>query len=353
MSKKLDRISSPCFCNNEKCKQKSEAENSEERVKSGILHKAKNASSKLKNSFKNRSRKKSDAGVCEIEDVRSIEEQNIVESFRQALIVDNLLPSRFDDYHVMLRFLKARKFNIEKTKIMWANMLQWRKEYGADSIMEDLDFKELNEVQKCYAQGYHGIDKNGRPIYIERLGTIDVDMLMQITTMDRLVRYKVQEFEKSLAVRFPACSVSANTHIDSSTTILDVQGLGLMSLTGPVTEFIKFVQKIDNDNYPETLYRMFIINAGPGFRLIWNAVKPLLDPDTTSKIEVLGNKYQDKLLEAIDHSELPEFLGGSCTCENEGGCLRSDKGPWKDENLLKIDQNTQVHLLENVSTNAG
>ncbi|KAL6506197.1 hypothetical protein OROGR_024378 [Orobanche gracilis] len=59
-----------------------------------------------------------------------------------------------------------------------------------------------------------------------------------------------------------------------------------MSLTGPVTEFIRTVQKIDNENYPDTLHRMFIINAGPGFRLIWNIIKPLLDPEKSSKIQV-------------------------------------------------------------------
>ncbi|KAL9172659.1 hypothetical protein ABFS82_03G062200 [Erythranthe guttata] len=343
MSKTLDRISSPCCCKNEKHKHKSDAENSEEKI--GILKKAKSVSSKLRNSIKNKVKRINDAGVHKIEDIH-VEEQKAVDAFRETLVLDNLLPASFDDYHIMLRFLKARKFNIEKAKVMWANMLQWRKDFGADTIMEDLDFKELNEVQQYYPQGYHGVDKDGRPVYIERLGMIDTDMLLQVTNMDRFVKYQVQEFERSLAFRFPACSVAANRHIDSSTTILDVQGLGLMSLTGPVIEFIKLVQKIDNDNYPETLYRMFIINAGPGFRMIWNAVKPLLDPDTTSKIHVLGSKYQENLLEAIDGSELPDFLGGSCLCAIEGGCLRSDKGPWKDQNLSKTSIDVEVSTVQ-------
>ncbi|KAL2538375.1 Phosphatidylinositol/phosphatidylcholine transfer protein SFH3 [Forsythia ovata] len=335
--------------NDERNKQKSDTEISEERTNFGIFRKAKNVSSKLRNSIRNKLRRRNDFGVCEIEDVCETEELKAVDTFRKELISEDLLPARFDDHHIMLRFLKARKFNIEKAKRMWADMLQWRKDFGADTIMEDFDFTELNEVQEYYPQGYHGVDKDGRPVYIERLGKIYVDKLMQVTTFERIVKYQVQEFEKTLAVRFPICSVAANRHIDSSTTILDVQGLGLMSLTGPVVEFIKVLQKIDNGNYPETLCRMFIINAGPAFQLIWTIVKPLLDPDTTSKIWVLGSNYQSKLLEAIDESELPGFLGGSCMCSNEGGCLKSDKGPWKDQNLFKVSLNGEVSAGQKVT----
>ncbi|KAE8730393.1 phosphatidylinositol/phosphatidylcholine transfer protein SFH8-like [Hibiscus syriacus] len=197
------------------------------------------------------------------------------------------------------RFLRARKFDVEKSKQMWADMLQWRKDFGADTIMEDFDFKEYAEVVKYYPQGYQRVDKDGRPVYIERLGQVDANKITK-------------------------------KHIDQSTTVSDVEGVGLESLNKAVRELLQRLQKFDGNNYPETLNGMYIINAGSGFRLLWGH-------------KVLGNEYQSKLLEVIDPHELPEFLGGSCTCADKGGCMLSDdKGPWNDPKILKRVQNGEA-----------
>ncbi|KAM5546630.1 phosphatidylinositol/phosphatidylcholine transfer protein SFH12-like [Rosa sericea] len=321
---------------------KQEVEISEEERKTRIgslKKKALTASARFRNSFTRKHRRSQSRVLSvEIEDVHDLEEIKAVDSLRQALIAEELLPPKHDDYHKMLRFLKARRFDIEKTKHMWSEMLEWRKTFGADTIMEDFEFKELDEVLQYYPQGHHGVDKDGRPVYIERIGLVDVTKLMQTTTIDRYVKYHVREFERTFDVKFPACSIAAKKHIDQSTTILDVQGVGLKNFNKAARELITCLQTIDSNNYPETLNRMFIINAGSGFRMLWSTVKSFLDPKTTEKINVLGNN-KSKLLEIIDASELPEFLGGTCTCADQGGCMRSDKGPWKDQMIMTMVQN--------------
>ncbi|XP_062079114.1 phosphatidylinositol/phosphatidylcholine transfer protein SFH13-like [Humulus lupulus] len=335
---------------------RSDFENSEDerrRSKIGNLKKkAINASNKFTHSLKKRGKRKIDYRVpsVSIEDVRDEKEESAVQDFRRRLVDRDLLPPRHDDYYTLLRFLKARDFNIEKTIQMWEEMLNWRKEYGTDTILEDFEFEELEEVLQYYPQGYHGVDKEGRPVYIERLGKAHPSKLMRITTIERYLKYHVQEFEKAIQEKFPACSIAAKRQICSTTTILDVNGLGVKNFTRTAANLLAAMTKIDNSYYPETLHRMYIVNAGPGFKkMLWPAAQKFLDAKTIGKIQVLEPKSLCKLFEVIDSSELPDFLGGSCTCSTEGGCLRSNKGPWNDPDIMKLVHDAEATFVRQIT----
>lgn len=62
-------------------------------------------------------------------------------------------------------------------------------------------------------------------MYIERLGKVEPAKVVQATTIERYIKYHVQEFERAFKERFPACSLAVKRHIDSTTSILDVQGV--------------------------------------------------------------------------------------------------------------------------------
>ncbi|XP_002266497.2 phosphatidylinositol/phosphatidylcholine transfer protein SFH11 isoform X2 [Vitis vinifera] len=273
-----------------------------------------------------------------LEGVHDPKDEQLVESFRELLPCDAQLQEKQNDYHTLLRFLRMRDFDILKAKTMFLNYLKWREEFRVDTISKEFKFEECPEVKKCYPHGFHGVDRKGRPLYIERTGLVDLNALLQLTTIERFVKYHVSEQEKTLKLRFPACSVAAKRHIASSTSIIDVKGVGVSNFSRPARHLFMEIQKIDSNYYPETLNRLFIVNAGSGFRALWKAIKAFLDARTIAKIEVLGSNYQSNLVEFIDPSNLPSFLCGNCTCSGYGGCLFSDKGPWNDPEIIEMLQ---------------
>lgn len=65
--------------------------------------KAINASNMLRNSLTKKGKRSSKVMSVEIEDVHDAEELKVVDEFRRALISEELLPAKHDDYHMMLR----------------------------------------------------------------------------------------------------------------------------------------------------------------------------------------------------------------------------------------------------------
>ncbi|KAK9838539.1 hypothetical protein WJX81_006074 [Elliptochloris bilobata] len=256
------------------------------------------------------------------------QEEVLLEQFKKQLIEAGVYDDTKDMYFLR-RFLRARQHDLKKTKDMYAASMKWRREFGVEDVTNNFHFTERDAFIALYPQGYHKTDKLGRPIYIQHLGQINMKKMYEVTTEERMLKFHVQEYERCARYIMPACSIVAGRHIDQTFAIIDLKGVGLKHLTGEVKKMLGKITSIDQNNYPEMMGHTCIINAPGVFKVIWTIIKPMLDPRTQAKIEVLSKDYQKGLLEWIEPANLPDYLGGTSRAT-----LLDDAGPWQDPGIV-------------------
>ncbi|ORZ25586.1 CRAL-TRIO domain-containing protein [Absidia repens] len=259
-------------------------------------------------------------------------------------------PQVADEY--LEQFLIARSWNVDGAFKQLVDTFAWRKENEIDmypvatkenglpvlypirgySSIPDQNLTAQAGVAESVLRVYgnmggsclHKVDNDGCPIYIERLGYHQAKLIAKNTTAEEIFHYHVGCNEFLHRVIMKDCSKMAGKTINRETVIFDCTGMGWSQFHMPAINLIRTISDVDQKYYPETLNRLFLVNAPGAFVYVWKIVKGWLDPGTIDKIQILGSDYQSQLLEYISAENLPSFLGGSCTCDHlPGGCVPS------------------------------
>lgn len=238
------------------------------------------------------------------------------------------------------RFLRARSFNIPKAVQMFENAQAWRLEVGVDKIVKDFVFNEREQVAKIWPRFFHGIDRQGRPVIWNVHSKLDANELYSVTNDERMIFNFIREQEKLQNIRFSACSDLCRTEIDQVVLILDCKGYPYHQFHR-IARVVHRITRISSDYYPESLGRIFIINAPLMFPTVWAVASKFFDEGTRSKISIFGSDYSSALTELIDPNNVPASYGGACYCLD--GCEKSDKGPWNDKKWLKSHQVSSLY----------
>ena len=95
--------------------------------------------------------------------------------------------------------------------------------------------------------------------------------------------------------------------------ILDLNKLTTSQLSRRALAIVKEQAAIDSICFPETMSKMFIVNAPSYFSATWRVIKGWIDARTASKIEVISSRatMEKRLLEFIDADQLPSDFGGT------------------------------------------
>jgi hypothetical protein len=106
---------------------------------------------------------------------------------------------------------------------------------------------EANFGQLVHHRGPHQLScSSSKPPY-PRLPTDCVPPLVQVTSIDRFLRYHIQCCESFRLTKLPACSAAAGRDILTQTIILDMSGLSPMKhFTLTVRNFLHTLSQVDS-----------------------------------------------------------------------------------------------------------
>ena len=90
----------------------------------------------------------------------------------------------------------------------------------------------------------------------------------------------------------PASTAAVHpTHWLISTQVMDLSKLSTMSMkNSKVRDMANVIVKGAGSFFPETAWKLFIVNAPFVFRSVYAVIKPLIHPVTRDKIKILGGK---------------------------------------------------------------
>ncbi|KAL7845110.1 hypothetical protein AOLI_G00233020 [Acnodon oligacanthus] len=223
------------------------------------------------------------------------------------------------DEHI-LRFLRARDFNLEKARDMLCQSLSWRKEFQVDTILNS--WTPPSYMQEYYAGGWHHQDREGRPLYILRLGQMDTKGLVKALGEEALLRHVLSINEQGQK-RCEENTKIFGRPITSWTCLVDLEGLNMRHLWRPGVKALLRIIEVVEVNYPETLGRLLIVRAPRVFPVLWTLVSPFINENTRQKFLVYSGSNclgSGGLVDYIHSEIIPDFLGGDCLCEvPEGG----------------------------------
>ncbi|XP_014244140.1 SEC14-like protein 1 [Cimex lectularius] len=213
---------------------------------------------------------------------------------------------------MLLRFLRARDFNVDKARHLLSESLSWRKKHGVDKVLSEYVTPQI--VKDYFPGGWHHHDKDGRPVYLLRLGQMDVKGLLKTIGEDGLLKLTLHVCEEGLRLTEEA-TLSWGKPISTWCLLVDLEGLNMRHLWRPGIKALLHIIEIVEANYPETLGRVLIIRAPRVFPIMWALVSTFIDDITRTKFLLYGgNDYQEPggLVDYIPEEYIPDFLGGPC-----------------------------------------
>ncbi|XP_071039303.1 SEC14-like protein 2 isoform X3 [Parasteatoda tepidariorum] len=218
------------------------------------------------------------------------EEKNAIKELKKRTLPE-LSNKMLDDPSLFYRFLKARDFNMKNAEAMLRKVLEL---YAPISVL--------------------GQDKEGSPVIFAGVGKVDEKGILKSTKMIDI--FKLNLFRTETALDMLKHENEKNGKLDTKVVyVYDFDQLTFpMATNRTVVEMLITWISMYQDNYPERIKAVYVINAQFYFTLLFSALKFIVASAVLKKVHIYGTEgWREVLQEIISSDVLPAFLGGKRT----------------------------------------
>lgn len=222
-----------------------------------------------------------------------------------------------DEFLKLLRFLRARKFNVKLAMDMVREDVRWRAENNRGIIRKQTASEVLNcDLSQFYTYfpvWIQGVDKQQRPVSYRQFGKLEIWNVLKLTSLESLIRFHAWETEQALRLMYESRD-KHGYNIETFLLVCDAEGWNLGLATSDAFAFIKGMVVTDADHYPERLGTLLLINAPSALTFAWRIIQGFIDAKTKEKIHIYGSNRSEwlpVLLKYVDEDKIPVQYGGT------------------------------------------
>eukprot|EP00729_Bicosta_minor_P005904 gene5904-18729_t len=200
----------------------------------------------------------------------------------------------------------------EETNKAFKMIASWRTENNYHDFVK-ANLPKTTQFHQHWEERVFGVDKHGHILIGFRVSQIRTDNLNADYAQEEIGQLVAQ---KLAAWRWYKQHLSSKSGVQryKHTFLIDFKGGGSSVLRGKSRNMIKHCIDVAADQFPDCLYKMYIVNTPLMMRAGWSMVKPWLHPVTVSRINICSTPKDcvQKMMEldGFTLEGLPTFLGG-------------------------------------------
>ncbi|XP_035707808.1 SEC14-like protein 1 isoform X2 [Folsomia candida] len=208
----------------------------------------------------------------------------------------------------LVRWLRARDYNIPEAANFLLQNIQWRKEHNMDGIFDE----DWSDMARDYKYHIESRDRAGQPLAYLSVDEIDIRKAIVNGKGDRLLRFVDRAFEEVTQLVNDLGNKYKN--ITRAQFIVNLSGYNLVEhgCLRCIPAILRAVLSYEA-HFPEYVDHLMIINTPTIAEPLLNAVRPLLGPSTRRSFKVYGinKKTNMEILDGIfEKDQIPVNLGG-------------------------------------------